>query len=212
MHENRGRVPRFSCFRGESFRTGTFRTSVFCEVKTKIIGKTKFFDSLNSFFTLSISSASPWRVFRARDLHLRHTDDAADLLLRQITRIAQTEHCLSRSGKKSCSASCSDRCEQVLSSIPRHRPDHLRVRRRTAPARAGPQPVRLLAGRYFLTTVNPAACANSDTVGDRPFRPLPSRFCRRRTPNRAFASRPADLDRTVVPQKPPNLTPILGAA
>ena len=83
MHENRGRVPRFSCF----------RTSVFCEVKTQIVGKTKFFDSLNSF---SLSQHFPQLLygafFDARDLHLRHTDDAADLLLRQITRIAQTEH------------------------------------------------------------------------------------------------------------------------
>ena len=33
MHENRGRVPRFSYF----------RTSVFCKVKTQIVGKTVVF-------------------------------------------------------------------------------------------------------------------------------------------------------------------------
>ncbi len=32
--------------RGRKFPHGNFRTSVFCEVKTQIVGKTKFFDSL----------------------------------------------------------------------------------------------------------------------------------------------------------------------
>ena len=32
--------------RGKKFPHGNFRTSVFCEVKTQIVGKTKFFDSL----------------------------------------------------------------------------------------------------------------------------------------------------------------------
>ena len=32
--------------RGRKFPYGNFRTSVFCEVKTQIVGKTKFFDSL----------------------------------------------------------------------------------------------------------------------------------------------------------------------
>ena len=31
---------------GESFRMGTFGRLVFCEVRTQIVGKTKFFDSL----------------------------------------------------------------------------------------------------------------------------------------------------------------------
>ena len=30
---------------GESFRMGTFGRLVFCEVRTLIVGKTKFFDS-----------------------------------------------------------------------------------------------------------------------------------------------------------------------
>ena len=52
----------FHTFRGRKFPHGNFRTSVFCEVKTQIVGKTKFFDSLNSFFTLSaFPSASLWR-------------------------------------------------------------------------------------------------------------------------------------------------------
>ena len=37
----------FDTLRGRKFPYGNFRTSVFCEVKTQIVGKTKFFDSLN---------------------------------------------------------------------------------------------------------------------------------------------------------------------
>ena len=37
----------FHTLRGRKFPHGNFRTSVFCEVKTQIVGKTKFFDSLN---------------------------------------------------------------------------------------------------------------------------------------------------------------------
>ena len=37
----------FHTLRGRKFPYGNFRTSVFCEVKTQIVGKTKFFDSLN---------------------------------------------------------------------------------------------------------------------------------------------------------------------
>ena len=36
----------FDTLRGRKFPHGNFRTSVFCEVKTQIVGKTKFFDSL----------------------------------------------------------------------------------------------------------------------------------------------------------------------
>ena len=36
----------FDTLRGRKFPYGNFRTSVFCEVKTQIVGKTKFFDSL----------------------------------------------------------------------------------------------------------------------------------------------------------------------
>ena len=36
----------FHTLRGRKFPHGNFRTSVFCEVKTQIVGKTKFFDSL----------------------------------------------------------------------------------------------------------------------------------------------------------------------
>ncbi len=36
----------FYTLRGRKFPHGNFRTSVFCEVKTQIVGKTKFFDSL----------------------------------------------------------------------------------------------------------------------------------------------------------------------
>ena len=38
----------FHTFRGRKFPHGNFRTSVFCEVKTQIVGKTKFFDSLST--------------------------------------------------------------------------------------------------------------------------------------------------------------------
>ena len=38
----------FDTLRGRKFPHGNFRTSVFCEVKTQIVGKTKFFDSLNT--------------------------------------------------------------------------------------------------------------------------------------------------------------------
>ena len=38
----------FHTFRGRKFPHGNFRTSVFCKVKTQIVGKTKFFDSLNT--------------------------------------------------------------------------------------------------------------------------------------------------------------------
>ena len=36
----------FYTSRGRKFPHGNFRTSVFCEVKTQIVGKTKFFDRL----------------------------------------------------------------------------------------------------------------------------------------------------------------------
>ena len=36
----------FDTLRGRKFPYENFRTSVFCEVKTQIVGKTKFFDSL----------------------------------------------------------------------------------------------------------------------------------------------------------------------
>ena len=38
----------FHTLRGRKFPYGNFRTSVFCEVKTQIVGKTKFFDSLRT--------------------------------------------------------------------------------------------------------------------------------------------------------------------
>ena len=38
----------FDTLRGRKFPHGNFRTSVFCEVKTQIVGKTKFFDSLKT--------------------------------------------------------------------------------------------------------------------------------------------------------------------
>ena len=40
----------FDTLRGRKFPHGNFRTSVFCEVKTQIVGKTKFFDSLRADF------------------------------------------------------------------------------------------------------------------------------------------------------------------
>ena len=36
----------FHTLRGRKFPHGNFRTSVFCEVRTQLVGKTKFFDSL----------------------------------------------------------------------------------------------------------------------------------------------------------------------
>ena len=38
----------FRTLRGRKFPHGNFRTSVFCKVKTQIVGKTKFFDSLKA--------------------------------------------------------------------------------------------------------------------------------------------------------------------
>ena len=38
----------FYTSRGRKFPHGNFRTSVFCEVKTQIVGKTKFFDRLKN--------------------------------------------------------------------------------------------------------------------------------------------------------------------
>ena len=38
----------FDTLRERKFPYGNFRTSVFCEVKTQIVGKTKFFDSLKA--------------------------------------------------------------------------------------------------------------------------------------------------------------------
>ena len=38
----------FRTLRGRKFPYGNFRTSVFCEVRTQIVGKTKFFDSLRA--------------------------------------------------------------------------------------------------------------------------------------------------------------------
>ncbi|MFQ9128019.1 MAG: PhoU domain-containing protein [Butyricicoccaceae bacterium] len=42
-HENRGVYPGFHTLRGRKFPYGNFRTSVFCEVKTQIVGKTIVF-------------------------------------------------------------------------------------------------------------------------------------------------------------------------
>ena len=41
----------FDTLRGKKFPHGNFWTSVFCEVKTQIVGKTKFFDSLRGRVT-----------------------------------------------------------------------------------------------------------------------------------------------------------------
>ena len=38
----------FRTLRGRKFPYGNFWTSVFCEVRTQIVGKTKFFDSLKA--------------------------------------------------------------------------------------------------------------------------------------------------------------------
>ena len=43
----------FRTLRGRKFPYGNFWTSVFCEVKTQIVGKTKFFDSLTALFSES---------------------------------------------------------------------------------------------------------------------------------------------------------------
>ena len=40
----------FDTLKGRKFPYGNFRTSVFCKVKTQIVGKTKFFDSLRADF------------------------------------------------------------------------------------------------------------------------------------------------------------------
>ena len=58
----------FHTFRGRKFPHGNFRTSVFCEVKIQIVGKKKFFDSLNSFFhSLSISLSFSMARFSMRE-------------------------------------------------------------------------------------------------------------------------------------------------
>ena len=46
MRETRGVYLGLDTLRGRKFPYGNFRTSVFCEVKTQIVGKTKFFDKL----------------------------------------------------------------------------------------------------------------------------------------------------------------------
>ena len=46
MRETGGVYLGLDTLRGRKFPHGNFRTSVFCEVKTQIVGKTKFFDSL----------------------------------------------------------------------------------------------------------------------------------------------------------------------
>lgn len=74
----------------------------------------------------------------------------------------------------------SDRCRQVLSSIPssptrsptRPPPDSSRSNESTDTSAC--------SQAATSSTVNPAACANSDTVGDRPFL-LSQSLCRRRT-------------------------------
>ena len=57
----------FDTLRGRKFPYGNLRTSVFCEVKTQIVGKTKFFDSLSTecvahsvllFFPASITASA----------------------------------------------------------------------------------------------------------------------------------------------------------
>ena len=46
MRETGGVYLGLDTLRGRKFPYGNFRTSVFCEVKTQIVGKTKFFDKL----------------------------------------------------------------------------------------------------------------------------------------------------------------------
>ena len=52
MHENRGRVPRFSYFQREKVSAWELSDVRVCEVKTQIVGKTKFFDSLKKSETV----------------------------------------------------------------------------------------------------------------------------------------------------------------
>ena len=46
MRETGGVYLGLDTLGGREFPYGNFRTSVFCEVKTQIVGKTKFFDKL----------------------------------------------------------------------------------------------------------------------------------------------------------------------
>ena len=48
MRETGGVYLGLDTLRGRKFPHGNFRTSVFCEVKTQIVGKTKFFDSFRT--------------------------------------------------------------------------------------------------------------------------------------------------------------------
>ena len=60
----------FYSSRGRKFPNGNFRTSVFCEVKTQIVGKTKFFDRLR----LSVFPESLSCFYRPRFLNLEYMD------------------------------------------------------------------------------------------------------------------------------------------
>ena len=54
----------FDTLRGRKFPHGNFRTSVFCEVKTQIVGKTEFFDSLKGHLRVSFLHACILRQHR----------------------------------------------------------------------------------------------------------------------------------------------------
>ena len=46
--KSRGVYLAFYTYRGRKFPNGNLRTSVFCEVRTQLVGKTKFFDCFSS--------------------------------------------------------------------------------------------------------------------------------------------------------------------
>ena len=58
----------FDTLKGRKFPYGNFRTSVFCKVKTQIVGKTKFFDSLR--FTVSYRYGEPFILCRREEARI----------------------------------------------------------------------------------------------------------------------------------------------
>ena len=68
MHENRGRVPRFSYFQREKVSARDLSDARVLESQNKVCRKTEDFDSLNSFFhSLSISLSFSMARFSMRE-------------------------------------------------------------------------------------------------------------------------------------------------
>ena len=68
----------FYTLRGRKFPYGNFRTSVFCKVKTQIVGKTKFFDRLGEVRLSLAPENGAGRTVRYAAVHAKEMCILAD--------------------------------------------------------------------------------------------------------------------------------------